>query len=254
MRFLVTSSKGGIGKSTVSAGLALAFARKGKRVLLCDCDLGGRSLDMLLGEEDNVLFDIGDVIRGKCSPDDAMLNPWNMVNLYFCPSPAEYIPGTIPGEELVRALKELEKASGADVVICDTAGFVCAPDIAAGYAKTALVIATQQPASVRAAESTAMLLRDLGLTDSKLIISAFEWKSAMKGNRAGILDIIDGAGMQCAGIVPFDRSLMLAGEAGMPPKDKSDAMQAFENIAARLEGHSVKLFSGISKISGKKSL
>ena len=254
MKFLVTSSKGGIGKSTIAAGLALAFAQRGKRVLLCDCDLGGRSLDMFLGEEDNVLFDLGDVIKGRCSPGEALLNPWDTVNLFFCPSPAEYIPGDITGEELIRGLTLLEAECGADVVICDTAGYVCAPDIAEGYAKTALVVSTQQPASVRAAESTAMLLRDRGLKDSKLIISTFEWKSAMKGRRAGILDIIDGSGIQCAGIVPYDRSLMLAGEAGTPPAQDSDGMKAFENIAARLEGHSVKLFTGMNKISGKKSL
>lgn len=254
MRILVTSSKGGIGKSTLSAGLAYAFAKRGKRVLLCDCDLGGRSLDMFLGEENNTLFDIGDVAKGRCTPEDALLNPWGMVNLFFCPSPAMYIPGDIMADELIRAIKSLETAVGADVVICDTAGFVCAPDIAAGYAKTALIVATQQPASVRAAEATAMLLADRGLKDSKLIISTFEWKSAMKGKRAGILDIIDGAGVQCAGIVPYDRGLMLSGEVGRPPEDGSDGMQAFDNIAARLDGYNIKLFMGIAKISGKKSL
>ena len=145
MRILVTSSKGGIGKSTLSAGLAYAFARRGKRVLLCDCDLGGRSLDMFLGEENNTLFDIGDVVKGRCKPEDALLNPWDTVNLFFCPSPAVYMPGDITGDELIRALKSLETAAGADVVICDTAGFVCAPDIASGYAKTALVVSTQLP-------------------------------------------------------------------------------------------------------------
>jgi len=254
VKILVTSSKGGIGKSTLSAGLAYAFARRGKRVLLCDCDLGGRSLDMFLGEEDRVLFDIADVAKGRASADDALLNPWDTVNLFFCPSPAVYRPGDLTADELIRAIKSLETAVGADVVICDTAGFAYAPDIAAGYAKTALVVATQQPASVRAAESTAMLLRDRGLKDSRLIISAFEWKSAMKGKRAGILDIIDGAGVQCAGIVPYDRGLMLSGEAGQPPAEGSDALQAFDNIAARLDGYNIKLFMGISKISGKKSL
>lgn len=254
MKILVTSSKGGIGKSTLSAGLALAFAKMGRRVLLADCDLSGRSLDMFLGEEDRVLFDIGDVAAGRCTPDDALQNPWDLVNLFFCPSPAAFVPGEIENGDLIRAIRALEAACGADVVICDTAGMICAPDIAAEYAKTALVLATQQPASVRAAESTAMLLRERGLADSRLIISAFEWKSAMKGNRAGILDIIDGSGIQCAGVVPYDRSLMLAGEAGKQPAADSPGMQAFMNIAVRLDGYSVKLFSGIDKISGKKSL
>lgn len=254
MKILVTSSKGGIGKSTLSAGLALAFAQMGKRVLLIDCDLGGRSLDMFLGTEDSVLFDVGDVAMGRCRPDDALRNPWDTVNLFFCPSPAVYHPGDFDGDALVDAIRALEGACGAEVVICDTAGMICAPDIARKYAKTVLVLSTQQPASVRAAESTAMLMGDYGITDAKLVISNFEWKSAEKGSRAGILDIIDGAGVQCIGIVPHDRTLMLAGEAGNQPPKRSLGMQAFANIADRLCGYNVKLFSGMDKISGKKAL
>lgn len=254
VRILVTSSKGGIGKSTVSVGLALALAEMGRRVLLADCDLGGRSLDLLLGEESDLLFDIGDVAHGRAAPSDAILSPWGIKNLGFCPSPAVCPIGDISGEALIRALRELEAECGAEYVICDTAGMVYAPELAAKYADTALVAATQQPASVRAAEATAMLLADRGLEDSRLIINCFEWKSAEKGSRTGILDIIDGAGIRCCGIVPYDRSLMLAGESGDPPREDSDGMIAFENIARRLEGENVRLFYGMSRISGKKAL
>ncbi len=254
VRILVTSSKGGIGKTTLSVGLALAFADRGKKVLLCDCDLGGRCLDMFLGISDKVLFDIGDVAAGRCSAADAILTPWNRDKLCFCPAPAVYSSGDMGEGGLIRALTELEAVSEADIVICDTAGMICAPEIAKDFAKTALVVSTQQPASVRAAESAAILLSDKGLPDARLVISAFEWKAAEKGKRAGIIDIIDGSGLQCAGIVPYDRGLILSGEAGMPPKAGSAGMQAFMNIAARLEGYSVKLFSGMDRISGKKSL
>lgn len=254
VRILVTSSKGGIGKSTVSAGLALALAEMGRRVLLADCDLGGRSLDLLLGEEGDVLFDIGDVAHGRAAPSDAILKPWGNGNLSFCSSPAVCPTGDISADALIRALKELEAECGAEYVICDTAGMVYAPELAGKYADVALVAATQQPVSVRAAEATAMLLAERGLEDSRLIINCFEWRAAEKGSRSGILDIIDGAGIRCCGVVPFDRSLMLAGEAGEPPREDSDGMLAFENIARRLEGENVRLFSGMSRISGKRSL
>lgn len=253
VRILVTSSKGGIGKSTISLGLALAFAGIGRRVLLCDCDLGGRCLDLLMGVENHVLFDIGDVAAGRTVPAKALLNPWDIPNLFFCPSPAFLNHEDVADGKLARALSALEAECEADHVICDTAGMMWAPDIAAGFADTALVISTQQPASVRAAEACSIALDDKGLSDSRLIISMFEWKAAEKGSRAGIIDIIDGAGMRCAGVVPFDRTLMLAGESGRRPS-KSVAAKAFENIAARLEGDSVKLFSGMPGISGKKSL
>jgi len=254
MRILVTSSKGGIGKSTLSAGLALAFAEMGRRVLLIDCDLGGRSLDMFLGVDEQVLFDIGDVAGGRCAPADAVKNPWDRPNLFFCPSPAIHDPKDTDSGKLISAIKAIEAECAPDHVICDTAGMVCAPDIAADFADTALIVSTQQPASVRAAETTAMLLQSRGRAVPKLVISTFEWKSARNGKRAGILDIIDGSGIMCAGVVPYDRALMLAGEAGSEAPKDSPGRQAFMNIAARLEGGSVKLFSGISGLSGKKSL
>ncbi len=254
MRILVTSSKGGIGKSTIAAGLALAFSKRGKRVLVCDCDLGNRCLDMFFGISDEVMFDIGDVAAGRASAKDAILSPWRRDGFGFCPAPVKYSPEDMAEGALVRALEELEVEFGADVVICDTAGMVCAPEIAKGFADTALVISTQQPASIRSAENTAILMDEAGLSDSRLIISNFEWKAAKSGKRSGILEIIDGSGVQCVGVVPHERALMLAGETGQPPSNDSVASQVFDNIAARLEGHSVKLFFGLEGISKKKSL
>ncbi len=254
MRILVTSSKGGIGKSTLAVGLAVTFAGMGRRVLLCDCDVGGRCLDMFLGEEHNVLFDIGDVSAGRADAKDALINPWGMGNLFFCPASAVYEPEDFCNGAIDRALRDLEAACAADHVICDTAGMVVAPDIAGMFADTALVVSTQQPASVRAAETTAVILSERGLADSRLIINMFEWQSAEKGARAGIIDMIDGAGIRCGGIVPYSRALMLAGESGKPVGDKSPVTQAFRNIAGRLEGDTVKLFDGIPKAVSRKIL
>lgn len=254
VRILVTSSKGGIGKSTLSLGLALAFAKRGRRVLLCDCDLGGRCLDLLCGEENNVLFDIGDVAVGRASAADAILHPWGMEKLFFCPSPVTYDPAEVSKEKLIAALRALEKECEAEHVICDTAGMICAPDIAGEFADTALVISTQQPASIRAAENTAMVLAARGLDDSRLVISAYDRRDATKGDRAGILEIIDGAGIRCEGVIPRDRGLMLAGEEGAPPPEKSYGMQAFRNIAARLEGEPVNLFFGMGRLARKKTV
>lgn len=252
MRIVVTSTKGGIGKSTVSVGLALALAERGRCVLLCDCDLTGRCLDLILGEDGRALFDIGDVSGGRCSAEDAFLHPWHKDNFYLCPGPAVYQAEDYEGGALSAALEALEAASGAEYVICDTAGMNVVPELA-GFADTAVIIATQQPASIRAAEVTCARMRDAGIADARLVINDFEWREAYSGERAGILDIIDGAGTVCAGIVPHDRTLMLAGEVGIcPPSGR--ARTAFANIAARLEGEFVKLFSGIGGISKRRAL
>ena len=83
-RILVTSSKGGVGKSTTSLLLALSLAKRGKRVLLCDCDIGSRCLDMLLGIEDEVVYDIGDVYGGNVSAERAIIRPDGRDGLMFC--------------------------------------------------------------------------------------------------------------------------------------------------------------------------
>jgi len=252
MRILVTSSKGGIGKSTLSATLAVALAKRGHRVLLCDCDVDGHSLDLFLGMEDSVLFDIGDVACGRAEPSDALRHPYEMENLFFCPAPGG-IGQKIEGDALTDALRSLEAHSEAEYVICDTAGTVYAPTLAASFADTALILSTQQPASVRAAEDTAVMIQEKGDAKALLVINSFEPKSAQKGRRAGILDIIDGAGTRCIGVIPYDRSLMMASEAGEIP-ERSYGMVAVSNIAARLDGDEVRLFEGISDISKKNSL
>lgn len=251
MRILVTSSKGGIGKSTLAAALALALSDRGRRVLLCDCDVDGHSLDLFLGVQDTALFDLGDVAAGRCTAADALICPWGRDSLRFCPAPAG-IGTKIEAGPLTAALAALEAEAGADTVILDTAGTVYAPILAA-FCDTALVLSTQQPASVRAAEATALMLGDRGDAEVLLVINSFEPSSARKGRRSGILDIIDGSGIRCIGAIPYDRQLMMAGELGDVPRE-SDGMTAIRNIAARLDGETVRLFSGISDIKKKHTL
>ena len=253
MKILVTSSKGGIGKSTLSVGLANAFAAMGIHVLLVDLDLYGRSLDLLLGVDDEALFDIGDLCAGRCTPDKVLLHPWDGKNVDFCPSPAVYDAADFAPGAIAKALDALAECTGADHVICDTAGMVCAPEVATGFADTVLLVTTQIPTSVRAVPSTVTAL-GLGENDAdrlRLVINTFDVRDAADGTREGVLSIIDESGVRCAGIVPYDRSLMLAAEDGELPDAKSPAMTALRNIALRLEGNDVKLFTGIKSIKKK---
>ena len=160
-RILVTSSKGGVGKSTTSLLLALSLAKRGKRVLLCDCDIGSRCLDMLLGIEDEVVYDIGDVYGGNVSAERAIIRPDGRGGLMFCAASLSLSVSEMKAEKLCGALDALAEASDADFVICDTAGSAIPDMIAGGFANLALVCTTQQPASVRSAEATAIRLRGL---------------------------------------------------------------------------------------------
>lgn len=254
-KILVTSAKGGIGKSTVALGLATALAEDGHRTLLVDCDVGNRCIDLMLGLEDSVLYDLGDIAEDRCDPADALLSPAGMNNLLFCAAPLSLPDDADAVTRHVTALNSLAEAAHAEFVICDTAGtgaFVRA--IAASFADGALVIATQQPASIRAAERTASLVTDIADLPCRLIISMFEETAAADGIRAGLLEIIDRTHLRTIGVIPRDRTLLLAQETGSLPDKKSRATRAFQNTARRLCGEDVPLFSGIKKIKTKKVL
>jgi len=253
-KILVASLKGGIGKSTVALGVSCALADEGRRVLLVDCDDGNRCLDLMLGIQDRVLYDLGDVMEGRCSPADALIPCPQRENLLFCAAPNR-LSAPFSREDACRALTDLAVEAQADMVLCDTAGSgPLMQAIASGFADGALIIATQQPASIRSAERTALLVEELGGLPCRLVISLFEETAAADGQRAGLIEIIDQTHLQTIGVVPKDRTLFLAQEKGVLPERKSRAGQAFSNIARRIGGEDVRLFSGIRKIRTRRVL
>ncbi len=250
-KIIVTSAKGGIGKSTVALGLAAALSRAGHRTLLVDCDVGNRCIDLLLGLQDEVLFDLDDVAAGRCTPEEALLTPEKLPELRVTAAPLHQ---DCPHDR-IDALRRLAEAAGAEYVLCDTAGTGnLVRTIASDFAEGALVIATQQPASLRAAERTALLMEEVGSLPCRLVISMFEEYAARDGIRAGLLEIIDKSHLRTVGVVPRDRSLLLAQESGELPAEKSRAARAFKNIAARLKGEEIPLFFGIREIKTAKVL
>ena len=175
-------------------------------------------------------------------------------NLVFCAAPGDPF-SDLDKERFCHTLTALAEASHADFVICDTAGLGdSVRAIAADFADGALIVATQQPASIRSAERTAMFVEELGGIPTRLIISCFEERSAEDGIRAGLIEIIDRTHVRTLGVVPKDRALLLSQETGRMPGEKSRAGAAFANIAKRIQGEDVRLFSGIKKIRTRRVL
>lgn len=255
-KLMISSSKGGIGKSTVSVGLAHALTELGKTVLLVDLDFGNCCLDMLLGLEDEVLFTVADRETVLRDPAGVLLHPdWPEGDrLFFCPAPrgGQYNPEI---GSLCEVLRALEDACRPDFVLLDTAAGIELPRALAGaYAEGALLVASQMPVSLRAAENTARALEDLGLSHVRLVINNFDPDAVRSGERCGILAAIDQAAAQTVGVIPRDRELMLAAERGALPGCKSPAARAFRNVARRLMGEGVRLFDGIPSLRLKKLL
>ena len=276
---IVTSLKGGVGKTTVTANLAMTLARKGHSVVAIDCDLESRCLDMVLGLENESLYNISDALSGRCSIDEAVIKDSRCENLCFISAPAaitdkdseEYIQ-TFSPENIDKLIDGLSDQF--EYIIFDLPAH---PDgwyeLLLKHTDYALVVAMHTAVSIRSAEKTAMTIADvyekLGEGDIyidddgdiieprlkvRLVINGFRWRDASGGVRAGVYDIITKTSVKLLGVVPYDEDMAQAQESGrlayQLAKGELPANTAFNNIALRLDGATIPLLTGLL---GKRS-
>lgn len=244
---LITSCKGGIGKSTVAANLGTVLSELGKKVLLIDCDFGSRCLDLILGCENEIVYDLGDLLSGTADAEKVLFRFTDEENLLFCAAPSAMTE--VNAAELAVAIEKLIETCEPDFAIIDTAGGLGIPlGLPAELIDTAIVVASHQPVSLRAAEKTASLLTANGIAELKLIVNNFDFASAKEGKRAGILEMIDRSHIPLIGIVPEDKALYYAQEQGLRITQigrNELALPAFRNIAHRLCEEQVPIFRGL---------
>ena len=246
---MVTSHKGGIGKSTIASNLAMTLARRGRKTLIIDCDFGNRCLDLLLGCEDGVIFDIYDVCENKTPLEKAILNNNFERNLCFCAAP--YQPrGVLSRKGFEEAVVYAKETLGFEYVIIDVpASLSDIFEAVAPAADRAIIVASHSPAAIRAASKTDRLVRELGIEDTKLVINSFDKDGCLYKDRTSILEIIDKTYVGLIGIVPYDEKAMKAQEKGYLAYEVKGANSAaaYENIAKRIEGKDVPLLEGVVK-------
>ncbi len=247
---IVASSKGGVGKSTVALGIAGALNSLGKTVLLCDLDLENRCLDLYMGIENAAIFNVADVARGAVEPEKAVVK--NSGGLSFLSAPADR--GDLSDEVIAKAVSAAVDAVTPDFAVFDTGTAHGMPEILAKTFPhaTALIVASHQASSTRGAEKTAALLEKKGIKKCRLVICGYEFKEASRHERSGVLEIIDSSRVPLAGVIPFDRDLMISHERGVRAPADAPSTVAFTNVAKRLCGKRVRLFDGIGSVKRRK--
>ena len=243
---MVCSWKGGVGKSTVAANLALALATMDKRVLLCDCDFKMRCLDLIMGHQDGMMFNMADVISGKIGLSKAIIHDSRGKNFWFCGAPS--VETEIDEESFRSFISVATDLLAADYIILDTAGTnTDSFHFAARVADTAIIVANHSPTSIRAAEATATAISE-NKVEPLLVINGFDTKnlpSFATGKRSGVIDIIQQTSVRLIGVVPHSYGLQLAQEKGKLYNEVGgDVKIAMSNIAKRIEGLHVPLFHG----------
>lgn len=237
--YTVASGKGGVGKSTFCANIAIALSELGKKVLLIDGDAGLRSLDLLLSVDDMVVYDWLDIIEGRCDYPKARL--FYNESLQLLPAPVTY-PKDLNDQQFLDMLSNFREEY--DYIFIDSPAGI--GELSALYARCcgkAIVIATADEVSARSACIMGNELIHLGFNEDniRLVINRFNEKAVKKGCLLNIDEMIDRTFIRLLGIVPEDRNLMYFSVTEKGLSDYSDTKNAFSNIARRLLGKEVPI-------------
>ena len=238
----VSSGKGGVGKTALAAGLGEALAKKEKRVLLIDTDFGLRNLDLALGVQDEVAYDVLDCVDGRVSAEDAMIQVPGTDGLMFLPASQSRGGKYINTERFAEFCGELKKEFDYVIVDCPAGLELSVP---LSICDRGIVVVQPYIASIRDADRCIDLFEKHNIGDITLAVNGVDPVLISKGIMWNLDDIVDLLGIPLLGIVPYDSALISQSEA-----DRSSvAFGAFENIASRIMGEDVP----IMKLDKKKS-
>lgn len=237
---VITSGKGGVGKSTVTAGLGLALANRKRRVLLIDGDAGLGCLDHMLGVAEQQAFDLADVVSGRVEPAGAVYACPFAQGLFLLPAPVSQDDVVSP--DIMKQLVQVFSRYYDHILIDCPAGVGSGFRSAVAAAQRALVVSNPDPVCLRNAGKTRVLLEQLGIAQQRLVINRFSGRNfRLQGFYPDLDSVIDSAGIRLIAVIPEDPFLAAAAAKSAPAPQKTPGALALGRLAARLEGEQVPL-------------
>ena len=245
----ITSGKGGVGKSTLSANLAVGLADLGKRIVVVDFDIGLRNLDMILGLENRIVYDVVDVMEGKCNLTQALINDKRTRNLYFLPASQTSDKNILETEKVAKLIYDLKKDF--DFIILDSpAGIEGGFEHSIFLADRAIIVSTPDVSAVRDAD------RVIGIIDAKsqkakdgdevlkyVVVNRIRQNMVDRGEMLSVEDVLSILALPLIGIIPEDNQIITSTNEGQPIyyNNKSQAAEAYRRIARRILGEKVPM-------------
>ncbi|HQD40869.1 MAG TPA: septum site-determining protein MinD [Bacillota bacterium] len=241
MVLVITSGKGGVGKTTTVANIGAALAALGRRVVLVDADIGLRNLDVVMGLENRIVYDIVNVMENKDLPvRKALIKDKRVESLFLLPAAQTRDKDAIKPEQMKELCEELRQEF--DYVLID-----CPAGIEQGFrnavagADLALIVTTPEVSAVRDADRIIGLVEAEGLRGPRLILNRLRPDMVKRREMMDIEDVLDILHIDLLGVVPDDEAIIISTNKGEPIAfdNNSKAGQAYRNIARRLEGEEV---------------
>ncbi len=236
----VTSGKGGVGKTTATANIGAALASNGKKVVCIDADIGLRNLDVVLGLENRIVYDLVDVVEGRCRLRQAMIRDKHLNELYLIPAAQTRDKSAVSPSDMVRLCDELRPDY--DYIMIDSpAGIERGFRNAIAPADIVLVVTNPEVSAVRDADRIIGLIEAEEKGPARLVINRIKPEMVRRGDMLSADDVLELLAVELIGLIPEDEHVVMSTNQGSPIvlNGKSKAGEAFRSIARRLDGEEV---------------